>query len=113
MYALNVKSLFIGLSFSVAIRHDCHTLPHSNFYTYLEKNPRIVPLFKIDIHEAANSYIASATPKGKEYELDPESLLELSRAWEAFERDMETSRQVTTLTMEEIDVVHSKGPDAC
>ena len=58
---------------------------------YLEENPRIISLFEIDILETANGYVASAVPKGEEYKLDLESLLELSKAQEAFEQEMEIS----------------------
>ena len=59
---------------------------------YLDENPRIVLLFEIDILEMANGYVALAIPKGEEYELDLESLLDLSKAWDAFEREMEISQ---------------------
>ena len=76
---------------------------------YLDKNPRIIPLFEIDILENTNEYVAAATPNG-EYELDPESLLELSKAQEMFGREMEISRQVMTSTVEDINVGSVEAP---
>ena len=58
--------------------------------SYLEENPWIVLLFKIDIIEAANNYVAAAAPE-EEYKLDLYSLLELSKARDAFEQELEIS----------------------
>ena len=73
---------------------------------YLDENPRIVPLFEIDIIKTTNRYVATATPEGEEYEPYPESLLELSRVRDAVDREMEISQRVTTSTLEEINVGH-------
>ena len=67
-------------------------------------------MFEIDILEKANEYVASTVPKGEEYEPDPESLLDLSKAWDAFEREMEISQRVKMLTMEEINVGEMEVP---
>ena len=53
---------------------------------YLEDYPRVVPLFEIDIIETAADYAPSNMLKEEEYEPDPESLLELSRARATFDR---------------------------
>ena len=56
---------------------------------YLDKNLRIIPLFEIDVLEAASEYILMSMLNEDEYELEPEFVLELSRAREAFEREMD------------------------
>ena len=53
---------------------------------YPDQTPRIVPLFEIDVLETANEYVPTISPNREEYEPDPESVLELSKAREAFER---------------------------
>ena len=60
-------------------------LDETKLEAYLDENPRIVPLFKIDVLETANGYVASATPNGEEYEPDLELVLELSRVCDAFD----------------------------
>ena len=59
---------------------------------YLEDHPRIVPLFEIDVIEIVAEYAPTNTLQEVEYEPNPESLMELSRARAAFEREMEISR---------------------
>ena len=53
---------------------------------YLDENLRIVPLFEIDVLETASEYIPMSAPNEDDYEPYPKSVLELSKAWEAFER---------------------------
>ena len=53
---------------------------------YLDDHPRVVPLFEIDIMETVVAYAHTTTLKEEAYELDPESIMELSRARGMFER---------------------------
>ena len=48
--------------------------------TYLDENPRIVPLFEIDVLETASEQISTSAPNNDDYRPDPESVLELSKA---------------------------------
>ena len=52
---------------------------------YLDDNPWIVPLFEIDIMETVVEYAPTSTLQEEEYEPDPKSIIELSRAREVFE----------------------------
>ena len=66
-------------------------LEDTELEAYLEENLRIILLFEIDILEAASEYILMSTLNEDEYEPEPESVLELSRVRDAFEREMEIS----------------------
>ena len=52
---------------------------------YLDDHPRVVPLFEIDIMETDAEYAPTIALKEEAYELDPESIMELSRARAMFE----------------------------
>ena len=67
---------------------------------YLDDHPRIVPLFEIDIIETIADYAPTNTLLEEAYEPDPESIIELSRAVAAFEREMEISWRVVCLGIE-------------
>ena len=58
---------------------------------YIDENPRIIPMLEIDVLKVANEYVPMCALEEEEYEPDPESMLELSRAREAFEKEMEIS----------------------
>ena len=64
----------------------------------------------MDIIEATVDYIASNTLQEEAYEPDPESLLELSRARVAFDREMEISRRVMASTLEEVNIGTTTDP---
>ena len=51
---------------------------------YLEENPRIVPLFEINIIETAGAYTTPTTAGADECESDTEALMELRRAHDVF-----------------------------
>ena len=68
-------------------------LDDTELEAYLDENPWIIPLFKIDVLEAATEYAPTSTLQ-EEYEPNPGSMLELSRAREAFEKEMEISQRV-------------------
>ena len=69
---------------------------------YLEEHPRIIPLFEIDVIEAATDYATHTSVNEEAYEPEPTSIMELSKAREAFEKEMEISRRVMASTLEEI-----------
>ena len=58
---------------------------------YLDENPRIVPLFEIDVRGTADSYAFPTGSTGQEDEPGEDALAELQRAQEAFDREMEIS----------------------
>ena len=66
-------------------------LEDTELETYLDENLRIVLLFEIDVLGIANEYVSKSAPNDDKYEPDPESVLELSRVRDAFEREMEIS----------------------
>ena len=67
---------------------------------YLEEHPLIILLFEIDVIETTTDYATHTTFHEEAYEPDPTSILDLSRAWEAFEKEMEISRRVTASALE-------------
>ena len=76
----------------------------------LDENPRIMPLFEIDIIETSGTYAMSATTAEHDFEPNTDALMELHRAQDAFEREMEISRRVTTTSLEEINVGTPDAP---
>ena len=78
-------------------------LEDTELEAYLDENPRIVPLLEIDVLETTSEYIPTSAPNEDNYEPDLEWVLELSKAQEAFETEMEISRRVTASTLEEIN----------
>ena len=58
---------------------------------YLDENPRIVPLFEIDIRGTADSYASPIESTGHDDEPGEDVLAELQRAQEAFDRETEIS----------------------
>ena len=69
---------------------------------YLEENPKIVPLFEIDVAEAVSPYITQPDDVGKE--LDKETIRELRQAHEALEREMAVSQCVKASQLEEVNL---------
>ena len=78
--------------------------------TYLEEHPRIIPLFEIDVIDAAIDYATHTSVNKEVYKPDLASILELSRAREAFEKEMGISRRVTASALEEINVGTASDP---
>ena len=66
-------------------------LEDTELKVYLDENPWMIPLFEIDVLETASEYGPTRALKEDKYEPDPKSVLELSKAREAFEREMEIS----------------------
>ena len=62
-------------------------LTDDEMHAFLEKNPTIVPLFKIDVLSAAEPYIATSSKPDELHEPDPTSLKELQQALDALERE--------------------------
>ena len=77
---------------------------------YVDENPQIIPLFEIDVLETIAEYAPTSTLQEGEYEPDRESILELSRPHEAFEKEMEISRKVTASALDEINVETREAP---
>ena len=61
-------------------------LDDTDLEAYLDYNPWIVPLFEIDVMGTAAGYAPTSMLQEEEYEHNPESIIELSRAREAFEK---------------------------
>ena len=64
-------------------------LDDAELEAYVEKNPRIIPQFKIDVMETTNEYISAASLEVEECEPDEEVLVELRRAHDVFDREMD------------------------
>ena len=75
---------------------------------YLEEHLRIIPLFEIDVIETATDYATAVWEEA--YEPYPVSIMELSRAREAFEREMEISQRVMASALEEINIETASDP---
>ena len=60
--------------------------------------------------ETVAEYAPTSTLQEEEYEPDPESIIELSRAREAFEKEMEISHRVTASALEEVNIGTTEVP---
>ena len=60
-------------------------LDDEELVNYLEENPRIVPLFEIDIIETAGAYTTPTITRDEECEPDTKALKDLYRPQDAFE----------------------------
>ena len=69
---------------------------------YLDENPRIVPLFEVDVAEAVSPYIGQPEDVGEE--LDRDAIWELQQAQEALEREMAVSQWVKASQLEEVNL---------
>ena len=85
-------------------------LDDTELEAYLDENPRIVPLFEIDVMETIAEYVPTSTLQEEEYEPNPESIIELSRAREVFEKEMEISCRVISSTLEEVNIGTTEVP---
>ena len=73
---------------------------------YLEENPRIIPLFEIDVVEIITPYINNenlGTGELNQQE-DPKSLKEFQYQQEAMEREMQVSQRVKTSVLPELNL---------
>ena len=84
--------------------HMLEGLEDKELERYLDENPRIVPLFEIDVGETAESYASPIRTTGHDDEPGEDAIAELCRTKEAFEREMEISRRVAATELEEINV---------
>ena len=64
-------------------------LEDEQFEQYLEDKPRLVPLFKIDIIKATNSYAKTTKAEEELQQLEPKVVTKISRAQKAFEQEMD------------------------
>ena len=60
--------------------------------SYLEENPQIVTLFEIDIIKMVDAYTKPSMAEEDRCEPDMDAVMELWRAQEAFDREMEVSQ---------------------
>ena len=90
--------------------HMLEGLEDEELELYLDENPRIVPLFEIDVGETAKSYASPIGTTGYDDESGEDAIAELCRTQEAFEREMETLRRVITTELEEINVGTTDDP---
>ena len=79
---------------------------------YLEENPKLVPLFEINVIEVVSPYVLRKTTSIDEdlWEPDPEVVVELRHAQEAFEGGMEISRCVKGSILEEVNLGTVEDP---
>ena len=84
-------------------------LEDSEIKQYLEENPRIVPLFEIDVVEIINPYINNENlgTEDQVHQLDPKSLKELQHQQEAIEKEMQVFQRVKPSTLEELNLAGS------
>ena len=68
-------------------------LDHEEDNQYFEDNPKIIPLFKVNIMQALTPYV-DEDDKGEEIPLDDKTLRELRLQQEASEREMQVSQRV-------------------
>ena len=73
---------------------------------YLQVNPKIVPLFEIDIAKVVSPYILQLDENDEE--LDKEAIRELQQAHEALEREMVVSQRVKASQLEEVNLGTTK-----
>ena len=69
---------------------------------YLQENPKIVPLFEINVAEAVSPYILQ--PEENNEEPYKEVIRELRQAQEALEREMAMSQRVKASQLEEVNL---------
>ena len=77
---------------------------------YLAENPRIVPLFDIDVIETVGAYTTPVIVRDEEGEPDTEILMEFHRAQDTSEWEMEISQRVTMSLLEEIYIGTANAP---
>ena len=69
---------------------------------YLQENPKIVPLFEIDVAEAVAPYIMQ--PENADEELNKEAIRELRQVQEALEKELAVSQRVKASQLEEVNL---------
>ena len=90
--------------------HMLEGLEDEELERYLDDNPRIVPLFEIDVREMADSYVSPMGSMVHDDEPGEEALAKLQRAQEAFERKMEILRRVAATKLEEVNMGTTAEP---
>ena len=69
---------------------------------YLQENPKIVPLFEIDVAEAVAPYIMQ--PEDTDEESDKEAIRDLWQTQEALEKELAVSQRVKVSQLEEVNL---------
>ena len=77
-------------------------LVHDEVDQYLVGNPRIVPLFEIDLSEVVIPYITDK--EDDDAKLDQEAVRDLRQAHEALEKELGVSQCVKASTLEEVNL---------
>ena len=90
--------------------HMLEGLEDEELELYLDENPRIVPLFEIDVGGTTDSYASPIESIGYDDEPRKETIAELQRAQEAFECKMEISRRVAATELEEVNMGTTEDP---
>ena len=90
--------------------HMLEGLEDKELERYLDENPRIVPLFEIDIGGTVESYTFPIETTTRDVEPSEDAIVELRRTQEAFEREMEISRWVAATKLEEINMGTTDDP---
>ena len=75
---------------------------------YFEENPKIIPLFEVDIMQTLTPYI-DKDDKGEEVPLDDKTLRELRLQQEASEREMQVSQRVWASTLDELNLADANA----
>ena len=70
---------------------------------YFEENPKIIPLFEVDIMQTLTPYI-DEDDKGEEVPLDDKTLRELRLQHESLEREMQVSQRVQASALQELNL---------
>ena len=92
--------------------HMLEGLEDDRIGKYLDENPRIIPLFEIDVVETVETYTTPKTATEQDEEPNEEVMMELHRAQHTFDQEMEISRRLTLTLLEEINVGNFEAPRA-
>ena len=90
--------------------HMLEGLEDKELERYLDENPRIVPLFEIDVGGTVESYASPIETTTRDVEPGEDAITELRCAQEAFEREMEISCRVAAMELKEINVGTTDDP---
>ena len=69
--------------------HMLEGLDDDELVNYLDEHPQIVHLFEIDVIETAGTYTTPTTTIEQDCEPNTEALMELCKAQDAFDQEME------------------------
>ena len=77
---------------------------------YLDENPRIVPLSKIDIGQTVALYASPIETTTRDVKRGEDAITELRCAQEAFQHEMEISYRVAAMKLKEINMRTTDDP---